>query len=174
MAVLRAHASVAETGESPFAVRITAGDHVFTGDEGLSAGGGGLGPSPFELLSAALAECTAMTMRWYAREQGWSVDGIEVAVEYSRRQFAGASTAVDVFEKTISIRSAALSAEQRTRLLDVAGKCPVQRTLEKVSLITTLVQPAPGGEAMADASGNIPAGGGSDRANEGQGAEPRP
>lgn len=166
MAVLRARATVVETGESPFAVRIAAGGHEFTGDEALDVGGGGLGPAPFELLSAALAECTAMTMRWYARQQGWAVDGIEVAVDHSKRQFAGASTPVDVFKKTISIRGAALTAEQRTRLLDVAAKCPVQRTLESVSLITTLTESTPGGTASAGATGNIQAGVGPDRAAE--------
>ena len=139
MGALRTHAVVAETGESPYSVRIELGGHVLTGDESVEAGGGGLGPAPFDLLAAALAECTAMTVRWYARQQGWPVDRIEVAVTYSRRQFAGAPAPVDLFEKTISIYGANLTDEHRTSLLNVAARCPVQRTLESVPTITTLV-----------------------------------
>lgn len=144
MAAFRARAVATETGQSTYAVRIAVGGHLLTGDEAVDAGGGGLGPSPFELLSAALAECTAMTMRWYAQQQGWSVEGIEVAVDYGKKVLAGAASPVDAFEKTISIQAPDLTDEQRTRLLNVAAKCPVQRTLESVPMITTLVAPTPG------------------------------
>lgn len=143
MRAFKARAVATETGQSTYAVRIEVGAHVLTGDEAVEAGGGGLGPSPFELLSAALAECTAMTIRWYARQQGLPVDGIEVAVTYSKKVLAGATSPVDAFEKSISIRGADLTDEQRTRLLNVAAKCPVQRTLENVPTITTLVAPTP-------------------------------
>jgi putative redox protein len=148
MAAFRAQAKVVETGESPFAVRIETGGHVLTGDEPVSAGGAGLGPAPYELLASALAECTAMTLRWYARQQGWAVEGFEVSVAVSRKLAAGASAPVDVFEKMIAIHGAGLTDEQRTRLLNIAAKCPVQRTLEQTPLITTLV--APPGEPVVD------------------------
>lgn len=130
MAAPRAHVTASETGGSTFAVRIEMSDHVLTGDEPVDAGGGGLGPSPFELLSAALAECTAMTVRWYARQQRWPVAHVSVVVDYEKRQPAGASSPVDVFEKTIFIRGSQLTDQQRSRLFDVASKCPVQRILE--------------------------------------------
>jgi putative redox protein len=130
MAAPRIHVAVSETGKSPFAVRIEMGSHVLTGDEPVDAGGGGLGPSPFELLSAALAECTAMTVRWYARQQGWPVEHVAVVVDYGKKLLVGAPTPRDVFEKTLSIRGPQLTDEQRERLLDVAVKCPVQRVLE--------------------------------------------
>jgi len=130
MSAPRAHVTASETGRSTFAVRIETSSHVLTGDEPVDAGGGGLGPSPFELLSAALAECTAMTVRWYARQQRWPVEHVSVVVDYGKRQLAGASSPVDVFEKTIFIRGAELTDEQRSRLFDVASKCPVQRVLE--------------------------------------------
>lgn len=139
MAALRARATASETGESPFAVLIQTSAHAFNGDEPIEAGGGGLGPAPFELLSAALAECTAMTVRWYARQQNWPVDTVEVAVEYSKKQFAGSPAPVDVFEKTISIRGPQLSKDQRAKLLEVAAKCPVHRTLEGGATILSLV-----------------------------------
>lgn len=130
MATPRAHVTVSETAQSPFAVRIEMGSHVITGDEPVDTGGGDLGPSPFELLSAALAECTAMTVRWYARRQGWPVEHVAVVVDYEKKPVAGASSPLDVFEKTISIRGPQLTDEQLERLLDVAAKCPVQRVLE--------------------------------------------
>lgn len=141
MTAFAVRAIAAETGQSPYAVRIQVGGHVLAGDESVEAGGGGLGPAPFQLLAAALAECTAMTMRWYARREGWPVEGIEVAVDFHKKAPAGGASPVDVFEKTISIRGRDLTDEQRTRLLNVAAKCPVQRTLEGTPLITTLVAP---------------------------------
>lgn len=143
MAAIRAHATAAETGESAYAVRLTLGAHEITGDEAVEVGGGGLGPAPFEMLAGALAECTAMTMRWYARQQNIPVESIAVSVDYSKKLLAGANAPVDVFEKTIAIRGADLTDEQRTRLLNVAAKCPVQRTLEGAPTITTLVGPLP-------------------------------
>lgn len=139
MRAFRAQATASETGQSPYAVRIALGGHAITGDEAVEAGGGGLGPSPFEMLSAALAECTVMTMRWYANQQSWPVESIEVTVDYGKKLLAGASLPVDTFEKTIVIRGQELTDEQRTRLLNVAAKCPVQRTLEAIPTITTVV-----------------------------------
>lgn len=103
----------------------------------MEAGGGGLGPAPYELLSAALAECTAMTLRWFARQQAWPVESVEMIVNYSKAAPAGGRAPVEVFEKTITIHGSGLTHEQRARLLAVANKCPVQRTLESTPTITT-------------------------------------
>lgn len=137
MAAYRARAAARETGESVYAVRMQVGAHVLTGDEPVEAGGGGLGPAPYELLSAALAECTVMTLRWFARQQAWPVEGVEVVVNYSKKVLAGGTAPVDVFEKAITIHGSELTDEQRARLLAVASKCPVQRTLESIPSITT-------------------------------------
>ncbi|EWY36081.1 hypothetical protein N825_29940 [Skermanella stibiiresistens SB22] len=137
MAAMRTHVRVSESGESPFAVHIHAGSHVLAGDEPVSAGGGGLGPTPFELLSAALAECTAMTVRWFARARGWPVEHIEVVVDHRKKLLVGHSDPVDVFNKTLTILSPALTVEQRARLHKVAEKCPVHRVLQGMHLITS-------------------------------------
>jgi putative redox protein len=134
---LRTRVSVSETGQSPFSVRIEMGEHEMIGDEPVSAGGGALGPSPFDLMVAALAECTAMTVRWYARQQDWPLDHVEVVVDHAKKQLAGMSEPVDVLDKTVFIRGAGLSDEQRARLIDVATKCPIQRVLEGSPVITT-------------------------------------
>ena len=143
MSGLHVRASVAETGESPFSVRIDVGGHVLTGDEPVETGGGGLGPAPYQLLTAALAECTAMTVRWYARQHGWPVEHVAVTVDYNREKITGASGTGDVFTKTVAIRGPELTLEQRERLLDVAAKCPVHRTLEgRVDITTLAAEPA--------------------------------
>lgn len=128
---------VIENGQSPFAVEIIAGSHRWVGDEPKEAGGGGIGPSPYDLLAAALGECTAMTVRFYARRQGWPLDRVEVDIEHKKQPAAGATTMVDHFTKRIRLFGDTLTGEQRDRLLDVAGRCPVQRTLESRPEIET-------------------------------------
>lgn len=130
---------VAESGESAFAVRIDVGGHQLTGDEPAEMGGAGLGPSPYQLLAAALGECTAMTVRWFARQHDWPVDHIAVDVTHRKGERDGQPGKIDIFAKTVAIRGDALSDDQRTRLIDVAAKCPVHRTLEGQAQIETLV-----------------------------------
>jgi putative redox protein len=137
MAALRTRVTVSETGESPFSVQIDMGAWNMVGDEPVSAGGGGLGPNPFELMTAALAECTAITVRWFARQQGWPLEQVEVVVDHAKKLIAGASVPVDVFEKTVFLRGARLDDAQRARLIEVAGKCPIQRVLEGLPVINT-------------------------------------
>lgn len=130
-------AHVSETGASAFAVRIETGGHQFVGDEPGALGGGDLGPSPYQLLAAALGECTAMTIRWFARQQKWPVEHISVDVTHRKAEREGEAGKVDLFEKSIAIRGGALTDEQRLRLIDVAKKCPVHRTLETSAQIET-------------------------------------
>jgi putative redox protein len=137
MVVASTLVTVSQTGESPFSVQITMGDFMLTGDEPRSQGGGDLGPSPFQLMSAALAECTAMTVRWFARQQKWPLDHVEVTVQHRRGRVEGAPHNLELFEKRVSLSGAALSEEQRAQLLAIAGKCPVHRALEGASRIST-------------------------------------
>ncbi|MGY4396279.1 putative redox protein [Sphingomonas sp. UYAg733] len=129
---------VTETGESPFAVRIETGGHAIIGDEPASLGGADLGPSPYQLLTAALGECTAMTVRWFARQKQWPVDHVAVEVTHQKGPVEDRTGMVDIFHKTVRISGAALSGEQYERLIDIAAKCPVHRTLEGGSSITTI------------------------------------
>jgi putative redox protein len=124
-------AKVTETGESAYAVDIEVSGYRLKGDEPLSAGGGGLGPAPYDTLLAALGECTAMTVRWYAVQQKWPLEKVEVSLTHHKegRQ--------DIFEKAITLHGHALTVEQRTKLIDVAAKCPIQRTLEGTPIIHT-------------------------------------
>ncbi|MBM3617125.1 MAG: OsmC family protein [Alphaproteobacteria bacterium] len=130
-------ATVIENGESPFAVDITVSDHRIKGDEPEGMGGKNLGPAPYDLLSAALAECTAMTVRWYARQQEWPLDKVEVVLTHQKEAKEGQRGKTDVFTKRITIHGDGLTDEQRAKLIEVAAKCPVQRTLEGTPVIKT-------------------------------------
>lgn len=129
--------SVIENGESDFAVDITVSNHRIKGDEPEEAGGKNLGPAPYDLLSAALAECTAMTVRWYALQQKWPLDKVEVALTHEKQAKEGQRGKTDVFTKRITLHGDSLSEEQRAKLIEVAAKCPVQRTLEGTPVIRT-------------------------------------
>lgn len=124
-------ALIKETGESDYAVSIDVSGHNIKGDEPVNAGGANLGPAPYDLLTAALGECTAMTVRWYALQQKWPLDKVEVKLTHQKVD------KVSVFEKQVIVYGEALSADQRQKLIEVAAKCPVQRTLEgKVEIKT--------------------------------------
>ena len=125
-------ATVAETGESLYAVNINVSGHTLKGDEPLASGGGNLGPAPYDMLLAALGECTAMTVRWYAKQQNWPLEKVEVNLTYQKLD------KVDVFEKEVIVHGDALTPDQRKKLVDVAAKCPIQRTLESDIVIRTL------------------------------------
>ena len=88
-------------------------------------GGDDLGPSPQELLAAALASCTAVTMEMYAKRKGWNIDGLAVDVDYTPAE-RGCPTQFELVMKM----PAHLSEEQVERLQVIAAKCPVHRTLE--------------------------------------------
>ncbi len=139
MAAVRTRTTVSETGKSPFAVRIEMDGHELVGDEPPSAGGGGLGPNPFNLMTAALAACTVMTVRWFAAQQGWPVEHVEAIVDHSKKVLVGTRAPTDVFDKTVFIRGPRLTDEQQARLLQVAASCPIQRVLEGAPVISTKV-----------------------------------
>jgi putative redox protein len=100
-------------------------DHVVVADEPTDNGGADSGPSPQELLAASLASCTAITMVMYANRKGWNVGEIVVDVDYEPAQ-RGSPTR---FRMEIRMPKE-LPEEQRERLMQIAAKCPVHRTLE--------------------------------------------
>ncbi len=132
------YAHVIETGESAYAVDIDVSGHPIKGDEPLDAGGGNLGPAPYDTLLAALGECTAMTVRWYALRQNWPLDKVEVKLTHHKEVSAGSKNKIDHFTKEIILHGSALTDEQRAKLIEVAAKCPVQRTLEGTPIIETI------------------------------------
>ncbi|WP_422061450.1 alpha/beta fold hydrolase [Sphingopyxis sp.] len=120
-------AEAEETGDGKFQVAITAGDHVFLADEPASVGGLGSGPSPFDLLSAALAACTTMTLRLYADGKSLPVTRIRTVVGHQKEV---SNPQPDLFNVRVSIEGA-IDDSQRARMMEIAERCPVHRTLER-------------------------------------------
>ena len=125
-------AVVEETGEGLLQLDVEAGGARFLADEPVAAGGLGSGPSPFDLLSAALGACTAMTLRLYARAKDLPLGRIRVRVTHARTD----GTPRDLFARSISL-TGDLSEAQRSRLLEIAERCPVHRVLAPGARIET-------------------------------------
>ena len=137
---------VTETGDGPFAQSITAGRHRLPADEPPSIGGKDTGPTPYDLVLAGLGACTSMTLRMYAGRKKWPLDKVSVALRHEKihaEDCADCETKegrIDRIERRVSI-TGDLDAEQRQRLLEIADKCPVHRTLEsEVKVVTELAE----------------------------------
>src|SRR2546427_275719 len=117
-----------------FAQEIVVGAHRLAADEPTSAGGTDTGPNPYDLLLASLGSCTSMTVALYARRKGWPLEGVTVRLRHSRIHAADCADCetregmIDRIERDIEL-AGALTDEQRARLLEIAGRCPVHRTL---------------------------------------------
>ena len=105
-----------------YQVRLENGRHVFGADEPAAQGGTDLAPAPDELLEAALASCTAITLRMYADRKQWPIEAIDVTVGLERID------GKTVFSRNIQLKGN-LDQEQKDRLLQIAKLCPVSKTL---------------------------------------------
>jgi putative redox protein len=125
-----------------FSQSIRAGLHELASDEPLDQGGAGTGPSPYELLAAALGACTSMTLGMYARRKQWPLDDVQVRLRHSRiyaEDCADCDTKegmLDRIDRDIEL-TGNLTPEQRARLLEIADQCPVHRTLTRGMQIHT-------------------------------------
>ncbi len=123
--------------------------HHWVADEPISIGGKNLGPDPYEQLLAALGTCTTMTVRMYAERKKWPVDKVSVTLKHSRKhgddcaQCDEEHPRIDLITRSVTI-TGDLDDQQRQRLLEIADKCPVHRTLHnKLVVETALVEQAP-------------------------------
>lgn len=132
--------TVTETGAGKFQVEVEAAGVRFLADEPTAVGGLGSGPSPYQLLSAALGACTAMTLRLYAEQKLWPLQRVAVRVGHAKT----GQERRDTFSRAVALHGE-LDGAQRARLREIADKCPVHRTLERGSAIETTVAPAPAG-----------------------------
>lgn len=118
-------------------------DHHAVADEPLSYGGTHQGMSPYGFVSAGLGACTSMTIRMYARRKGWPLDGVSVDVSHNKVHAQDANTAasgkIDKFTRRIHLKGT-LTEEQQAKLLEIADKCPVHRTLEASSEVETYLE----------------------------------
>jgi putative redox protein len=148
---LPADVEATETGRGKFQLQIRTGKHMMFADEPTDMGGLDTGPSPFQLLGAALAACTTMTVRLYADKKGWRVKRIRTGVGHTREPD---QTPRDRFDVRLAVEGD-LDAEQHERLLEIAGKCPVHRALTEGARVTVMESvesaPAEPPEAHAEA-----------------------
>lgn len=128
---------VAETGLGRYQVEARVGDATLLIDEPVSAGGLGSGPNPYNLLSAALGACTAMTLRLYADRKAWPLTRIQVSVRHTRVNLQSP----DTFALDIALEGT-LDDSQRARLLEIAERCPVHLTLARGSAVQATLLPA--------------------------------
>ena len=140
---------VEETGVGNFPVEVRAGATHFLADEPADVGGLGSGPSPYELMSAGLGACTAMTLRMYARHNRWPVQRVCVCVGHSRDQ---EQPQPDAFMREIVIEGD-LNAAQRARLIEIAERCPVHRMLQRGARIATRESAKIGGLSGVESAG---------------------
>ncbi len=128
-----------------FAQEITVGPHRLVADEPLAVGGSDKGPGPYDLLIAALGACTSMTISLYARRKQWPLEAVTVKLRHSKIHAVDCENCeakdgkLDRIERDVELHGA-LNEEQRDRLLDIANKCPVHKTLtSEIDIRTRLV-----------------------------------
>ena len=126
-------AIIETTGAGKVQLNVSVGGAQFLADESVETVGLGTGPTPYDLLCSALAACTAMTLRLYAAQKGWEPPHIRVQVTHEKIKD---QTPPDRFSRQITIEGS-FDDTQRARLLEIAGRCPVHRTLEQGSKIET-------------------------------------
>lgn len=140
---------VSETRESKFQNTVQAGLHRFFADEPVSAGGTDTGPSPYDLLGAALGACTSMTLRMYADFKKLSLGAVTVDVSHAKvhakdcvectEEERAHGGKIDRFERHISI-DGEIAPELAAKIEEIANKCPVHRTLEASAKVVTVVK----------------------------------
>ncbi len=119
--------TVADSGDGHFTQKATGKKHVFLSDATLEKGGDDKGPSPYELLLAALGSCTSITIRMYAERKGWPLDKVSVKLTHHKEDDMG-NVQLDIITRDIKLEGK-LDDEQRARLLEIANKCPIHKTL---------------------------------------------
>jgi putative redox protein len=138
--------TVTESCDGPYAQAIDASGHPLRGDEPEHAGGHDTGPNPYDLLMAALGSCTSMTLRMYANHKQWPLGRVSVRLTHEKIHAADCAECetkdgkLDRFDRVIAIEGD-LDDEQRARLLQIADRCPVHRTLHsEVHVVTRLAE----------------------------------
>ena len=120
-----------------YRTEVEAGPHRWTMDEPVEAGGTAMGPTPYDMLAAALGGCTAMTLEFYAKREKIPLEGADVTVTHDRQSVKDCSDCttqagfIHRFRVEIRLYGDALSEEQRQKLLVIAGRCPVAKTLQR-------------------------------------------
>ena len=133
-------------GTDKYTTEVKVGKHNLLADEPASVGGKDLGPTPYDLLMAAVGTCTAITLRMYADRKQWPVESIDVHLDHMKIHTSDCedcdnpSARIDHIEKSIEIKGD-LDEKQKERMLMIADKCPVHRTIQgEVKISTELIE----------------------------------
>ena len=140
------HQVVASLDDSEgYTTQMKVGNHYMVADEPESVGGKDFGPSPYELVSAGLSACTAMTIKMYVARKGWKLENVEVHTSYGKTHAIDCENCedpnaiIDTFEREIKLEGE-LDEKQIKRILQIADKCPVHKTLHsETQVITKLI-----------------------------------
>lgn len=128
------------TGARGYTTEIAIGKHRMIADEPTSVGGSNLGPTPYGYLSASLGACTSMTLRMYADQKKWSLEEVEVRLRHEKKHREDSEsetkTKIDHITREIQL-TGDLTQEQRERLLEIADRCPVHRSLHGKVVVST-------------------------------------
>lgn len=128
---------VSENGNGRYQQTVIAGQHQLLADEPISMGGDDTGPTPFDFIMAGLGACTSITLRMYAERKGLLLTGIRVALSHEKIEVDG--TRRDLIKRSITLEGE-LSAAVRQRLLEIAEKCPVHKTLSQSCTIDSTLE----------------------------------
>ena len=141
------HVVVSETGQGKFQNTIHAGDHHLLADEPKDVGGLDSGPAPYDFVSMALGACTSMTLRMYADFKKIDLGRISVQVDHGKvhakdcadcaQELRDKPGKVDRFERRIKVEG--LDPDMEAKIIEIANKCPVHRTLEHGAAVVTKV-----------------------------------
>ncbi|MEM8895291.1 MAG: alpha/beta fold hydrolase [Bacteroidota bacterium] len=130
------------TGAQGYTTEVAIGKHRMIADEPASVGGSNLGPTPYGYLSASLGACTSMTLRMYADQKKWPLEEVEVRLRHEKKHLEDcdekSTSKVDHITRELSL-TGDLSEEQRNRLLEIADRCPVHRTLHGKIVVETVL-----------------------------------
>ena len=119
--------TVKENGQGRYQQEIRAGKHQYLADEPVDMGGADAGPAPFDFIMSGLGACTSMTLRMYAERKGLALTRVHVDLSHEKISIPEQKP-VDRIERVITLEGD-LTPEQRQRLLEIANKCPMYRTL---------------------------------------------
>ena len=128
--------------EDGFTTLLKLGNHYLKADEPVRVGGNDFGPTPYELLAGSLSACTAMTIQMYAKRKGWLIENVEVHTSYGRTYAEDCEICdqenkkIDTFTREIKL-TANLDEKQMARILQIADKCPVHKTLHSQTQVIT-------------------------------------
>jgi putative redox protein len=127
-----------------FSTSMKVGNHYMMADEPEDFGGNDFGPSPYELVSAGLSACTAMTIQMYVKRKGWDLQNVEVHTSYSKshaddcQDCESPGAKIDTFHRELKL-TGSIDEKQRQRILEIADKCPVHKTLHSETQVITRV-----------------------------------